>query len=110
MLSGPYKCEMIIIKFRLPPPTKVGPYCYSIVIVQENVVTSQPGRPDDTTIPMGITATSPAATDAAPPSYSEAINHGSNPKPDETTALNSGDKMGYTPGNNENICFLPKRC
>lgn len=73
----------------------------------ENVVTSQPGMPDDTTIPMGFATTSPAATDAAPPSYSEAIILGSNAKPDETTALNSGDKMGYTPDMTEST--TPKR-
>ena len=71
------------------------------------MVTSQPGRPDDTTIPMGFAATSTVETDAAPPSYSEAVNLGSNPKPDETTALNSGDKMGHTTDMTEST--TPKR-
>ena len=45
-------------------------------------------------------STSGASSDV-PPSYSEAISSKSSQKvinPDETTALNTGDKMGYTSG------------
>lgn len=67
---------------------------------ENDVVTNQPARGDDTSIPVIPPSSSGAATDA-PPSYSEAIIVNKNSqeftKPNETTALNSGDKTGYTP-------------
>ena len=75
----------------------------SLTYLQDDVITNQPVRDDSTSIPMNPhfnpSSTPGAATDT-PPSYSEAINVNSQGsiKPDETTALNTGDKMGYTPG------------
>lgn len=65
----------------------------------EDVVTSQPARdvPSNATEPLSSAG---VTSDVPPPSYSEVISEKSSQdlsKPNETTALNSGDKPGYTP-------------
>lgn len=76
----------------------------------EDVVTNQPVREDNTSIPIIPPSASGAPTDV-PPSYSEAINVGNSHeiiKPNETTALNAGDKSGYTPDmtNDDSLAML----
>ena len=70
----------------------------------KDVVTNQPGRENEASSPTivnPIPSESGATSSAPPPSYSEVIQEKSSQeleKPNETTALNAGEKVGYTPG------------
>merc|ERR1712141_792313 len=69
----------------------------------EDVVTNQPGRENEASSPTivnPIPSESGATSSAPPPSYSEVVHEKSSQdleKPNETTALNAGEKVGYTP-------------
>ena len=68
-------------------------------------MTNQPGRDNEATntaVPSAPTV-SEVVTDAPPPTYQEVVNEKNSQdsiKPNETTALNAGEKIGYTPGSN----------
>ena len=71
----------------------------TIVLLQE-VITSQPERDNNTSNAPSTSCNQETATDS-PPTYTEAMEEKrsqDSTKPNETTALNSGDKVGYTPG------------
>lgn len=66
----------------------------------DDVVTIQPARDNVTSNPTEPQSSSGSTADVPPPCYSEVIREKSSQdlsKPNETTALNSGDKTGYTP-------------
>jgi len=69
----------------------------------DDVVTNQPGRENEASSPTivnPIPSESGATSSAPPPSYSEVVHEKSSQdleKPNETTALNAGEKVGYTP-------------
>jgi len=66
-----------------------------------DVITSQPERDNNTSNVSSASNKQETATDS-PPTYNEAMEERQSQdstKPNETTALNSGDKVGYTPGN-----------
>ena len=65
----------------------------------QEVITSQPER-DNNTSNISAASNQETTTDC-PPTYNEAMEEKhsqDSTKPNETTALNSGDKVGYTPG------------
>lgn len=75
----------------------------------EDVITSQPERDNNTSNVSTAPSNQEAAADAPPP-YTEVMEEKNSPdstKPNETTALNSGDKVGYTPDMTEST--TPKR-
>lgn len=74
-----------------------------------DVITSQPERDNNTSNVSTAPSNQEAAADAPPP-YTEVMEEKNSPdstKPNETTALNSGDKVGYTPDMTEST--TPKR-
>merc|ERR1712080_304071 len=76
----------------------------------EDVVTSQPGRDNEASNSTVPPTNSEVVADAPPPSYQDAVNKKNSQdsiKPNETTALNAGEKVGYTPDMTEST--TPKR-
>ena len=70
------------------------------VFLNQDVITSQPERDNNTSNVSSVSNKQETATDS-PPTYNEAMEERQSQdstKPNETTALNSGDKVGYTPG------------
>ena len=70
------------------------------VFLNQDVITSQPERDNNTSNVSSASNKQETATDS-PPTYNEAMEERQSQdstKPNETTALNSGDKVGYTPG------------
>jgi len=76
----------------------------------DDVVTNQPGRDNDASNSTVPPTNSEVVADAPPPSYQDAVNEKNSQdsiKPNETTALNAGEKVGYTPDMTEST--TPKR-
>jgi hypothetical protein len=66
-------------------------------------VTNQPGRDNEASNSTVPPTNSEVVTDVPPPTYQEVVkekNSQDSIKPNETTALNAGEKVGYTPGTN----------